>query len=487
MADSNWSDKTIWTGDNLLVMRRMNSGSVDLIYLDPPFNSKADYAAPIGSRAAGAAFKDTWILSDLDVEWINLFEEKHPVLWRVLMAAMTPSDKSYLTYMAARLLEMERVLKPTGSIYLHCDPTMSHYLKLVMDAVFGKKAFRNEIVWRRTKGRSDGNRWGRIHDIVLFYTKGPKWTWNRQYLPHDPAYVKRNYSRVGEHGRWQSGDLTAEGTRQGESGQPWRGHDPTSRGRHWNTPTQGGMNDWIVEKELIPGWPDDIPSVHDRLDALDAAALVHWSKSGQGTPRLKRYLASSKGRAIPDLFLDFGKLEGSTPEKTGYPTQKPLKLLERIIKASSDPGDVVFDPFCGCATTLVAADDLQRQWVGIDISPKAADLVVSRIEERQGLFRDITHRTDLPRRTDLGKLPPYNCKANRQKLYGLQEGHCAGCNIHFELRNLDTDHIISKNKGGTDHLDNLQLLCAGCNREKGDRGMEYLMWKLAIGKTRKRR
>lgn len=147
MGAPNWANQTIWTGDNLPIMRGMNSASVDLIYLDPPFNSKANYAAPIGSQAAGAEFKDTWTLQDVDAAWLDLIEAKHSALWRVIQAAMTNSDKSYLVYMAVRLLEMRRLLKETGSIYLHCDPTMSHYLKLVMDAIFGRKAFRNEIVW----------------------------------------------------------------------------------------------------------------------------------------------------------------------------------------------------------------------------------------------------------------------------------------------------------------------------------------------------
>lgn len=172
----NWANQTIWTGDNLNIMRGMNSASVDLIYLDPPFNSKANYAAPIGSKAAGAAFKDTWTLSDIDVEWINLIEAKHPALYRVLLAAMTASDKSYLAYMAARLLEMKRVLKPEGSVYLHCDPTMSHYLKLLMDSIFGRGAFRSEITWKRTNAHSDtkqgGRQHGRIHDVLLFYAGG---------------------------------------------------------------------------------------------------------------------------------------------------------------------------------------------------------------------------------------------------------------------------------------------------------------------------
>ena len=171
---TNWSNQTVWTGDNLPILRGMNSESVDLIYLDPPFNSKANYAAPIGSKAAGAAFKDTWTLSDVDAEWINLIEAKHSALYRVLLAAMTSSDKSYLAYMAARLLEMRRVLKPTGSIYLHCDPTMSHYLKLVMDAVFGRKQFRNEIVWAYRGGGSPRKDFGRRHDVILRYSLSEK-------------------------------------------------------------------------------------------------------------------------------------------------------------------------------------------------------------------------------------------------------------------------------------------------------------------------
>ncbi|MDE2987084.1 MAG: site-specific DNA-methyltransferase [Chloroflexota bacterium] len=168
----NWSNRTVWTGDNLPVMRGMNSETVDLIYLDPPFNSKANYAAPIGSKAAGAEFKDTWSLSDVDAEWINLIEAKHPALYRVLMAAMTDSDKSYLAYMAARLLEMRRVLKPSGSIYLHCDPTMSHYLKLLMDAIFGRVAFGSEVIWKRQSSHNRAKRWGPIHDCILYYVGG---------------------------------------------------------------------------------------------------------------------------------------------------------------------------------------------------------------------------------------------------------------------------------------------------------------------------
>ena len=184
---------------------------------------------------------------------------------------------------------------------------------------------------------------------------------------------------------------------------------------------------------------------------------------------------------FPESWIYIPPLKGNSKEYVGYPTQKPLKLLQRILKASSNLGDIVLDPFCGCATTMVAADDLQRQWVGIDLSSKAADLVVERIETRQGLFPDIIHRTDIPQRTDLGKLPRYNSPENKQHLYGQQAGHCSGCRVHFKMRNLEVDHIIADKKGGTDHIDNLQLLCGHCNRIKGDRGMEYLRTKLQLG------
>ena len=195
MAEPNWSNETMWTGDNLPIMRGMNSESVDLIYLDPPFNSKANYAAPIGSKAAGAEFTDTWTLRDIDIAWVDLIEQKHPKVNRVIQAAMTDSDKSYLIYMAARLIEMHRVLKPTGSIYLHCDPTMSHYLKLLMDAIFGRGNFRSEITWKRTnaKGLSFIG-YPNNADSLLYYSKGDEFVWNRPYIPHDQDYVTNGSS-----------------------------------------------------------------------------------------------------------------------------------------------------------------------------------------------------------------------------------------------------------------------------------------------------
>ena len=177
----NWQNKSVFTGDNLPIMRGMNSESVDLIYLDPPFNSKTNYAAPIGSKAAGAEFKDTWTLSEIDIAWLDLIDTRHPALNRVIQAAMTNSDKSYLIYMAVRLLELHRILKPTGSVYLHCDPTMSHYLKLVMDAIFGNQNFRNEIIWHYRRWTGKAKRFQRLHDVILFYTNSDEHKFNNLY------------------------------------------------------------------------------------------------------------------------------------------------------------------------------------------------------------------------------------------------------------------------------------------------------------------
>ncbi len=205
--------------------------------------------------------------------------------------------------------------------------------------------------------------------------------------------------------------------------------------------------------------------------------LQYKARSFRGNKIYSNYKQNPKGKHPDDVF-DIQPIMPSSKQRLGYPTQKPLTLLQRIIKASSNIGDIVFDPFCGCATTLVVAEALQRQWIGIDISPLAAELVVERIEKMQGFWKDITIRTDIPQRTDLGNLPPYNSSVNKTKLYGEQSGYCKGCYNHFEKNNLQLDHIISKKKGGTDHIDNLQLLCGHCNATKGDRGMEYLQKKI---------
>ena len=482
MVSANWANQTIWTGDCLDIMRGMNSESVDLIYLDPPFNSKANYAAPIGSKAAGAAFKDTWTLSDVDAEWINLIEAKHPALYRVLLAAMTPSDKSYLTYMAARLLEMHRLLKPTASIYLHCDPTMSHSLKLVMDAVFGRKAFRTEVVWKRGSAHSDtkqGRRQhGRIHDVLLYYTVGNTWTWNPQYTPYTEEYLEEEYRHITEdRRRFKQTDLTAAKP-GGDTKYEWR------------VKCLAGSRQWeadLSEEYKAPqsGWEyKGVVPYRGRYWAYSKENIRDFWLEGRlyhrrtGMPRMIQFADEMPGIPLQDLWSDISPALGK--QRTAYPTQKPLLLLDRIIQTSANAGDTVLDPFCGCATACIAAEQLHRNWVGIDISPKAADLVRQRMRDELGMFYDGAHRTDIPSRTDLGKLPRYNSPENRKLLYGEQGGHCAGCADHFEPRHLEVDHIIARKRGGTDHVSNLQLLCGNCNRIKGDRGMDYLRVKLQL-------
>ena len=405
MSNPNWANQTLWTGDNLDIMRGMNSDTVDLIYLDPPFNSNADYAAPIGSEAAGAEFKDTWGLDDINLAWHGLIKHEHPGLYDMLQATHKihgDSMMSYLIYMAPRIIEMKRLLKPTGSIYLHCDPTASSYLRLTMDAVFGKQNFRNEIIWcYSTSGRSK-RFFAKKHDTILLYTESEKGFWGDYRIPVSEEYLESHYRQVDEQGR--------------------RCRIRTDAGKTRIYYPEEGMicNDW---------W--EIP-----------------------------YLNSM------------------SKERIGYPTQKPLILLERIIKASSNEGDMVLDPFCGCATACIAAERLGRQWVGIDISAKAADLVEMRMEKDLGLFWQGTHRTDTPERDDLGNVPPYNSIENKKWLYGEQGGHCNACGHHFEMRHFDVDHIIPRSKGGTDHISNLQLLCGNCNSIKGNRSQEWLLSRL---------
>ena len=214
----------------------------------------------------------------------------------------------------------------------------------------------------------------------------------------------------------------------------------------------------------------------DGIDRRIEDGRIVYSRTGR--PRLKTYLADMPGISVRDIWTDVGPINAAAAERLGYPTQKPLALLRRIVEASSNEGDVVLDPFCGCATACIAAQDAGRRWIGIDISPKAAELVQRRMRDELGLFYEGAHRTDVPKRTDLGSLPPY--RSHKTTLYGQQEGNCAGCAAHFEARHLEVDHIIARRNGGTDHIGNLQLLCGSCNRIKGDRGMEYLRVKLQL-------
>ena len=451
MPAPNFTDKTIWTGDNLDILRGVNSETVDLIYLDPQFNSNRNYAAPVGSKAAGAAFKDTWELSDLDVAWMGLIADEQPAIANLLHTASLTHGKgmqSYLTMMAVRLLEMRRVLKETGSIYLHCDPTASHYLKVLMDAVFGAGNFRNEISWNRSNPKSlHSVNFPNNRDIILRYSKGDKTTFHKVFVAHDQTYVDKAYKYTEEDGR-----------------------------RYRLLPLLNPSNDRPNLTYEFLGVTRVWRWTRERMQKAYDDGIVIQLKPG-AVPQYKYYLEHSQGRTATDDWNDIVQTEGG--ERVGYPTQKPLALLDRIIKASSNEGDVVLDPFCGCATACVAADRLSRKWVGIDISPKAVELVNMRLQQAMGsLFYHgyVTARTDIPRRTDIDV--PKNYRQNKHVLFGQQEGLCNGCKVMFPFRNFTVDHIVPQSRGGTDHLDNLQLLCGACNSVKGDRPQEHLIARL---------
>ena len=399
--------------------------------------------------------------------------------------------QSYLCMMAVRLLEMRRALRDTGSIYLHCDPTAGHYLKLLLDSVFGAANFRSEVIWRRSNAHNKlSKQYGPIHDVLLFYTKTSGFTFHPGRRPYTTSYVEKSFPRRDHQGRYQSNVLTGMGTRDGESGSPWKGYDPTLRGRHWAIPSK-------LRVVVDPYGKAD--SIHHILDMLDEKGLVLHPRNPDSLPRYKQYLESSEGVLYQDIWsfqpgsrgllwnsqqaLDEDvKWLDSEGERLGYPTQKPLGLLERIILTSSNPGDVVLDPFCGCATACVAAEKLGRRWVGIDISEKAVELVNMRLREFMGdLFHErlVTARTDIPRRTDIDAPIPY--RKQKHVLFGRQEGRCGGCKVEFLFRIMEVDHVVPRSRGGSDHPENLQLLCPNCNRVKGDRDMAYLVARLGEG------
>ena len=372
----------LYYGDNLDWLRdraHFPDESVDLVYLDPPFNSNQDYnllyREPSGKVAPSQieAFTDTWTWSPATDVALEELTYSGPLAIRALLPTLCEAlDRNalsaYLVMMTQRLIELRRVLRPTGALYLHCDPTVSHYLKIILDAIFGPTRFRNEIIWKRTSAHSSAKRFGPIHDTVLFYTKGDEYTWNPVYqpLPQETATAWYNNVEEGSGRRFNRADLTAPGIRRGPSGTPWRGISPTEKGRHWAIP--GAVAEIVAGLHTVAA-----------LDALDAAGRIHWPKKPGGMPMLKRYLDESKGIPAQDVIADI-YVNNVSAERLGYPTQKPLALLERLIAASSKPGDVVLDPFCGCGTAIVAAEMLGRRWIGIDVTSLSIGIMERRLE-----------------------------------------------------------------------------------------------------------
>lgn len=365
----NWKNK-LYYGDNLFILRNhIEDESIDLIYLDPPFNSNASYNVLFresdgkSSDAQITAFEDTWhwdtatelaymeVIQNPPRKLADLLQALHMFLGRNDMMA-------YLTMMAIRLVELRRVLKPTGSIYLHCDPKASHYIKMLLDAIFGVDTYINEIIWKRTTSHGNViNKHGWIHDTIFFYSKSKEWIWNQQYTPYDQEYVDEFYNCIEpETGRrFQKDNLTAPMSRASK-GQiyDWKGYKP------------GPSRCWVYAKE--------------KMEELEKQGRLVYSKTGG--IRYKRYLDEMPGVKTQDIWDDI--LLAKKSEFLGYPTQKPEALLERIINASSNEGDFVLDPFCGCGTTVAVAERLHRKWIGIDITHLAINLMKRRLKDTFG-------------------------------------------------------------------------------------------------------
>ena len=325
--------RVVYCGDNLEQLRKLPGHCVDLIYIDPPFNSNRNYEVFWGETKEKRAFED-----------------RHA------------STQAYIDYMRPRCVELARVLKPTGSFYYHCDWHASHYVKVLLDQILGESYFHNEIIWRRTTAKSQSfKQFPNNHDSIFFYAAGHGNTFNRQFTPHSAERIQAHYSNIEERSgrRYSLDNLTAEGIRHGASGLPWRGINIAAKGNHWK---------YTVNK----------------LEKMDQDGMIYWPKKEGGMPRLKRYLDEQEGVQADTIWADIAPINSQAREALGYPTQKPLALLDRIIQASSNENDIVLDAFCGCGTALVAAQKLGRQWIGIDVSPTACRVMAKRLRDPSG-------------------------------------------------------------------------------------------------------
>jgi adenine-specific DNA-methyltransferase len=353
----------LFHGDNKDVLAHLLAngfrGRVKLIYIDPPFDSGADYVRKVQLRGPKGTLK-------IDGEDYALGEQiQYTDIW---------SNDNYLQFMYERLLLLRELLSEDGALYLHCDWNRSHYLRLVLDEVFGPDQCRNEIVWKRTSARSDSKFFNHIHDVIVFYTNSDKPAFNEQFTPYEPAYVDKYFSYRDPDGRrYASKDATQSGLRNGPSGSPWRGFDPSSKGNHW---------------KVSPA----------ELDRLDAIGKIYWPEKEGGWPRFKHYLDETRGRAIQSVWDDINPVNSQAEEREDYPTQKPAALLERIINSSSNPGNIILDCFIGSGTTAAVAQRLGRRWIGCDINKGAIQTTAKRL---QGIMREQAARLAAPSQGEL--------------------------------------------------------------------------------------
>lgn len=466
----------LYYGDNLRVMREsLADESVDLVYLDPPFNSKRDYnllfKSPKGqqSEAQITAFEDSWHWGEqAESEFHELLHQPNTDVAEMMKALRTFLGENdmmaYLTMMANRLLELHRVLKPTGSLYLHCDPTASHYLKVVLDGVFGKVLFRNEIIWVRTSSHGNvGRAYGDCTDSIFYYTKNNEFTWNQVYVAYSDKHLSTKFASVDEDGRrYTTSDLRNPGVRPNL-------HYPFKASN--NVTYQPHPNGWAVSREI--------------MQKYDAEKRLYFPKDPNGRLRLKRYLDETKGEKVQNLWDDIPPINSQAQERLGYPTQKPLALLERIISASSNEGDVVLDPFCGCGTAVHAAEKLKRKWIGIDITCLAIGLIEKRLKDAFG--KDLKFEvhgtpTDFESASDLAARDKYQFQwwavtlVDAQPYQGKKKGADGGIDgikFFYDYNDTEARKIVISVKGGGLKADDVRALMAV--REKNNADIAFLI------------
>ena len=523
-AEFNAVNRGVYIADNLDFLRSLNTASVDLVCIDPPFAKNDTFIAdklrppltqaerdnemrllkawgiataqqaddagiawPDDPKARGG-YKDTWAWDeDIHEDWVTGIETTHPAVGKLLDATRYihgEDTAAYLSFMAIRLIEIHRILKPTGSLYLHCDHSANSYLRQLLDGVFGAENFRNEIVWRRFSAHNDARRFGQIHDTLFYYSKSQRCVWTgKAREPYDPEYIAKSYRYEDAKGKFMTSPLQARSLSGGGYHYTWRGLADV-----WKFP-------------------------QERLDELDAAGLIYWPPKGK-IPRRKVYLDPERGIAPRDLILDIKPLMSSNGEQTGYPTQKPYKLAERLIQASTNPGDVVLDCFAGCAYAAVAAEKLGRQWTACDLNLRAwtvfkrqfnkgGDLPLLTCNDQTtgqqvlGCEPTVTLHgpAELPTRTTSAEveIKPIRTTSPRDRRYkrastlmtdramliallqfSAGRAWCCGYiseNLDHSLDygNYELDHVIPKSAGGTDEIENRAPLCSAHNGLKGNR------------------